>query len=482
MLLTLLRLFVAQRVGLGDAEAYYWTWSRELAWGYFDHGPAVAFLIWMGTLVLGPTPLGVRFTFILLSALTLWLCGWLAARLAHDGEAGLWAVVGLMAIPVFFVAGAAANPDVPFSACTILFLLTALFASEKKTWGWLILASFLVGIGICAKLFALVLLLPLLLAAWSYPRRWPALASALAAALLGALPVLIWNVSHNWASLRYHLQDRHAQAIGFSLTNVAKLVGGQLGYLTPLVLIGLGAAAVALWRQRQALSHARLFLWTALPLLFSGFLLILFVPNAEPHWPSEGYLPLVVFLGTRLPHWLRSRRCARPLLILALAFSALLVLIFHIHVLTSWGIHLMPARYIPRYDLTNELRGWPQVASGVLEQMSRRKNLLVAACHYTTCSQLAFAAQGRFPVLCPSPRRDQFDFTAEGDGSNVRGADVLYVKDERFPYDASSLYHCDEMKRVSTIKIYRAGRVVRQFDLQICQRFMGLRSTRWPPS
>ena len=28
--------------GLLEDEAYYWVWSRELAWGYFDHPPMVA--------------------------------------------------------------------------------------------------------------------------------------------------------------------------------------------------------------------------------------------------------------------------------------------------------------------------------------------------------------------------------------------------------------------------------------------------------
>ena len=30
--------------GLLEDEAYYWVWSENLAWGYFDHPPMVAFL------------------------------------------------------------------------------------------------------------------------------------------------------------------------------------------------------------------------------------------------------------------------------------------------------------------------------------------------------------------------------------------------------------------------------------------------------
>ena len=51
--ITALRLFSAGTVGLGDVEAYYWTWSRDLSLSYFDHGPIVALLIRAGTTLLG---------------------------------------------------------------------------------------------------------------------------------------------------------------------------------------------------------------------------------------------------------------------------------------------------------------------------------------------------------------------------------------------------------------------------------------------
>jgi hypothetical protein len=30
-------------------EAYYWQWSKNLAWGYYDHPPLIAFMIRAGT-------------------------------------------------------------------------------------------------------------------------------------------------------------------------------------------------------------------------------------------------------------------------------------------------------------------------------------------------------------------------------------------------------------------------------------------------
>jgi hypothetical protein len=40
---------------VAEDEAYYWVWSQHLAWGFFDHPPAIAAIIRMGTAVLGGT-------------------------------------------------------------------------------------------------------------------------------------------------------------------------------------------------------------------------------------------------------------------------------------------------------------------------------------------------------------------------------------------------------------------------------------------
>ncbi|MDP6935380.1 MAG: glycosyltransferase family 39 protein, partial [Myxococcota bacterium] len=52
--------WVAGTLGLVADEAYYWTWSQRLDWGYFDHPPAIAWLVRLGTLLLGDTERGVR--------------------------------------------------------------------------------------------------------------------------------------------------------------------------------------------------------------------------------------------------------------------------------------------------------------------------------------------------------------------------------------------------------------------------------------
>ena len=43
------KLYFISNTFLVDDEAYYAMYARHLAWGYIDHGPVVAFIIWIFT-------------------------------------------------------------------------------------------------------------------------------------------------------------------------------------------------------------------------------------------------------------------------------------------------------------------------------------------------------------------------------------------------------------------------------------------------
>jgi len=481
---------VAAHTGLGDVEAYYWTWSQALAAGYLDHGPVVAVLIRAATALGGDRAWVVRLPFILCSAATLAVAAVVARRMASGvASASLLACGAVLAMPMFTLAGGAANPDVPLGLWTVVLLALLVgrpLGVRRAMW-----AGLLVGLAISTKLLGVLLAPWVLRRALIAARRWPALAATLSGMLLGALPPLVWNATHGWVSLRYHFVLRHSRPAGPSWENAAKLLAGQLGYVSPFVLVALLLLAVALWRERasvEAIDLAADVRWAALPPLIGGWALILLIPSAEPHWPAFGYLPLACALGRVWPQWHAARpRALRRWTGAALAWSALIALVVHLHVLTDLGVRAMPSAYVARYDLSNELRGWPAVAEAVAAALRRGsaarpgRTVLVAGCHYTSCAQLRFAAAGRFPVVCPSPRLDQFDLAGDGDGSRRRGVDLLYVEDERFPYPAATLYRCAGIVAEDAVEIRRAGRRVRRFALQWCLGFAGLKAQHWPP-
>jgi len=134
LLAYLLRLIYRGQIDLLPTEAYYWNYSRHLAFGYLDHPPMVALLIRAGTTAFGNTEFGVRSGALcsnLIAALFMF-------RLARNlfGEASAWVAVVLMqTLPFFFLSGMVMNPDAPLTAAwtaSLYYLERALIAHRDR--------------------------------------------------------------------------------------------------------------------------------------------------------------------------------------------------------------------------------------------------------------------------------------------------------------------------------------------------------------
>lgn len=316
----LLRLAFAGAVNLLPEEAYYWCYSQRPALGYLDHPPMVAWMIWLGTHLIGPTELGVR-----LPALLCWVAtAYFAARFAAD-ISGRKAVIGTLvlasAIPVFLGVGMLMTPDAPMFACWAgsLFFLHRALAMQKR-WAWLG-AGICLGLGMLSK-YTIALLAPATLAFIlldRQSRQWllrPQPYLALAAAALLFAPVVVWNASNHWASFAFQGTDRWTNSTGRFGTHV--LIGSAALLLTPL---GLVAAVWALlpprWKglpvAEEGLCHARarLFMlcYTLVPLAVFAASSLRNRPRV--HWTGPVWLAVLPALGLALSPQMRSRRAFR---------------------------------------------------------------------------------------------------------------------------------------------------------------------------
>src|SRR6185437_7869066 len=100
--ITCFRLWYATRVGLVADEAYYWLWSKHLAASYRDKGPAIAWVIALGTKMFGNTVFGIRFFAVIFSTGTGALIFVLARRL-YDDRVALWCLLLALVIPMIAV-------------------------------------------------------------------------------------------------------------------------------------------------------------------------------------------------------------------------------------------------------------------------------------------------------------------------------------------------------------------------------------------
>ena len=87
-ILIALRFVAGAVLPLSADEAYYWLWSKHLAAGYYDHPPAIAFLIRGGAMLFGDTSFGVRFLALLLSIAASWFVWRAGVLILKDERAG----------------------------------------------------------------------------------------------------------------------------------------------------------------------------------------------------------------------------------------------------------------------------------------------------------------------------------------------------------------------------------------------------------
>src|ERR1700729_2468964 len=172
--LVVLRLVAAAFTPLTFDEAYYWTWSKALAGGYYDHPPMVALVIRAGTLIAGDTELGVRLVSILL-ALPMSFAVYRTAAILFGGERVAATAAILLNVTLMTAVGTLiVTPDAPslVAASFVLFFLAKVLETGQGAW-WLAVGA-AVGVSLLSKYTALFFGVAILIWLLVVPkqRRW----------------------------------------------------------------------------------------------------------------------------------------------------------------------------------------------------------------------------------------------------------------------------------------------------------------------
>src|SRR5215207_4277485 len=192
-----LRLIAAAFTPITFDEAYYWMWSKHLAGGYYDHPPAVAFVIRAGTMIAGDTELGVRLVSILL-ALPMSFAVYRAAAILFGGiRVAATATILLNVTMMAAVGTLIVTPDAPLLVASsfVLFFLAKVLETGRGAW-WLAVGA-AVGLALLSKYTALFFGLAILIWLVTVPKLrrwlispWPYLGGLIALAIFS--PVILW--------------------------------------------------------------------------------------------------------------------------------------------------------------------------------------------------------------------------------------------------------------------------------------------------
>ncbi len=268
-LLRLLYIALFSPYALIEDEAHYWEWSRNLDWSYYSKGPGVALAIRASTALLGETAFAVRLPAVLASLIVTLAIAALAVETTGDKRAGFFAAACVLLAPIFQMSAILMTIDGPYVAAWALAAWAAWRAlTQRSAAAWPALAAAL-AVGFLFK-YTIILLPPGILlfallnkTSLKLHKKWRLWATAAAAiALLGLLPIVIWNAQNDWATFKHllgHLAmpggDVSPDSQGLLRWNplwTLELIATQAAMLGGVLFLSLYSTLEAIRRQRTA--------------------------------------------------------------------------------------------------------------------------------------------------------------------------------------------------------------------------------------
>jgi 4-amino-4-deoxy-L-arabinose transferase-like glycosyltransferase len=466
--LVALRLVAAAWTPLTFDEAYYWMWSKHLAFGYYDHPPGVAVLIRLGTMIAGDTELGVRLASILL-ALPMSFALYRTAAILFGGQRVAATATVLLNVTLMAAVGTLiVTPDSPLLVASsfVLFFLAKVLETGRGAW-WLAVGG-AVGVALLSKYTALLFGPAILIWLVGVPRLrrwlispWPYLGGIVALATFS--PVILWNADHEWVSF---IKQIGRSRIGeFRPAFIGELIPTQIAFATPLVFV-LGVMGLyALLRRDGSAVAARTLINATFWTIALYFMWHSLHARVEANWFAPVYpaFGIAAAVAAHLTQWEgRAQRivdfCLRWASPVGIVMFALLIVQANTGVLTGF-----------RRDATVRSVGvgWPELAAQIEAVRIRTGATCVLAPDYGTTSWLAFYLPKGTCVVQPT-QRIRWVNIPEPDPALLSGK-LLFVDEVRAaaqPYVKETFARAE---RVAELKRMRGPLTIETYGLDLLE-------------
>ncbi len=215
-------------------EAYYWHFSQNLDWGYFDHPPMMAYWARLGSIFFNGE-LGIRFISCL-SSLGIFIAIWLMIDHPKKNKHIIPFFVLLFSMTLLNAYGFYILPDTPLLFFTSCFLLTyKKFLSNQSILTSIVLGVFMAAL-MYSKYHAVLVIFFVLLSNLNLVKNkyaWLAVFVSLAC----FAPHLYWLYERDFISIQYHLFERSNSTYAFHKNTLGYFVNliAILGFTFPWV-------------------------------------------------------------------------------------------------------------------------------------------------------------------------------------------------------------------------------------------------------
>ncbi len=470
-------------IDLSTEEAQYWLWSKYLDLSYYSKPPLIAYMNAFSTSILGDTEIGVRINAIVLG----FLIGILSYFFTYEIFKGYFkkkkdlevlaflVSIFIAAVPAYEIASVLFLTDTPLAFFWILTLyLLWKSINENKPVLWT-LTGISAGLGFLSKYSMVFILPPVILFLYFFKRdilrnKWFYISVGIAS--IFTLPVIIWNIQHDFVSFKHvsSLEGANVKEISLSksIQYVGDYIAGQIGinsvFFLPLFVY-------ALYRGFKERKKEEIFFQWIFPVfVFLFFLYVSLKKRVEANWPAFAYISLY----SLTVFYIFTRRWFKQFVFLFLASAVSIAVLFYTPILDKVGLGwVLP----PKKDPTKRLVGWKGLGkevSGIISSLD--KPYILFSDTYHIASELAFYVKGHPRTYCINlgRRKNQFDLWESINvhkGKSIYGIFVSYHR--QLPKEVREAFN-HFIKKVEFPVVYR-GEVVYRIYIYLLKDFKGVK-------
>lgn len=478
----LVRGLAAACIEFGNDEVYYWTFALYPDWSHYDHPPMVGWVIQLFSLnLLFDSEFFIRLASVVFMTVETYVMFRIGKEI-KDARAGLYAALLYTASTyAFVITGIFILPDTPLNLFWLLALWMAIkyFMAQRPKVLHLILFGLFTGLAALSKYTGVFLWVGFMLYILLFDRKQlkqPALYLSILITAVCCLPILIWNIQHDFISFSFH-GDRVGLFGAINFSYFGTELAGELFYNNPVNFVLAIIAVIAAFRGKIEMQKPamRLALCIALPLILLFWFFSLTRPTL-PHWTAPAFNTLIL-LGACL---LRSRKT----IVAALTVLAITVGFGVIEIQT--GIipldHHTEEETIGRDDFTLDMYGWHQLETKfaalreakIQEGLMHEDDGIVASQWFPLANLDYYVARPlgmRVMGLGKPENIHKYIWINEARGGFHPGENYWFLTDTRFLKKPNELYpnQFESIELVGIIPIERGGKTAKNFFVYACK-------------
>ena len=454
IILFLIRVVFISNTLLVDDEAYYAMYARHLSWGYIDHGPVVAFIIWFFTLV-HESSFTVRIGSVFLMTLTSFIVFYYGKYLVTFKTALAMSVL-VSANLLFHTNSIIITPDAPlafFTINAIIFYYLAYFKNEK----FIYIGGIMIGLAVLSKVSALfpaigIFLFPFLAKDMRHWIRNIHFYGSFILSFIIFLPFVIWNLQNEFAFVKY--QGSHILE-GGGLSDFIELWLGVALLIGPLYFFHSTIKPFLHISNWKNITHEKKYftLVTIFPLIY--FITQSAFSRLELNWVAPIFSGGLFLVGLELNLQKKISKGFKFQIGYSLLLIGLIMIQTFYPILPLKGKSDPTNRYYMYSNLINDTKK-------MLKEKPALAKLRIVSNEFQIPSMINFYLNPNYEAICLSIDYHETLYSFLHKQSDLIGDDFIYIHDKKvFPeklkayFDSYDLIQTtEELRNDSTVSIY----------------------------